>query len=373
MKTGLSLTELATEIERRANAKRDMVVSTENLRMEVADQPAHAEAGVTGNALVVANRETYGANTVAHRQIAEYADIPAKYYDRMRMEAPRLLADNVNTWFAKKPAPRMVRTLDGTARAFLSDRYRPLENEELAEAVLPALLDLDVEIMSAQITETRLYIKAVHRSIRKDMPVEAKGAGWGDGSHHIFRTQSPGIVISNSEVGYGALSVETSVFDRVCTNLAIFSQHSMKKYHTGAKQGLLTDDIMHLLSDETRRLTDKAVWAQVGDIVRGAFDEAKFNARVDEIAGLQDVKLEGDPVKVVELAARRFGLNQGEQTSILRHLIEGAALTGYGLYNAVTRTGQDQDDYDRATTFEKLGGKLLDLAKEDWRELAKAA
>jgi hypothetical protein len=34
MKTGLTLVELATEVERRANAKKDYVVSTENLRME---------------------------------------------------------------------------------------------------------------------------------------------------------------------------------------------------------------------------------------------------------------------------------------------------------------------------------------------------
>ena len=32
-------------------------------------------------------------------------------------------------------------------RAFLSDRYRPLDNDELAEVVFPALSELDVEIL----------------------------------------------------------------------------------------------------------------------------------------------------------------------------------------------------------------------------------
>lgn len=371
MKTGLTLTQLAQEIERQAATKKDYVVGTDNIEMAVPNQFPGQPEPTPG--LVLAGRENIGINDLAHGQIATHADIPAKYYERMRREAPALLATNVNQWFRQQPAKRLVRTLDGNARAFLSDRYRPLENVELAEAVLPALLDLDVEIMSAQVTETRLYIKAVHRAIRKDMPVAAKNAGWGDGSHHIFRTQSPGIVISNSEVGCGALSVETSVFDHVCTNLAVFSQHSMRKYHTGAKHGLLTDDVMHLLSDETRRLTDQAVWAQVGDIVRGAFDEAKFAARVDEIAGLAECKIEGDPLKAVEFTARRFGINQTEQTSVLRHLIEGGDLSAYGVYNAVTRTAQDMESYDRATEFEKIGGRLIDLAKDDWREIAKAA
>ena len=34
---------------------------------------------------------------------------------------------------------RLVRTLDSNARAFLSDRYRPLDHDEILERVLPAL------------------------------------------------------------------------------------------------------------------------------------------------------------------------------------------------------------------------------------------
>ncbi len=361
MKTGLNLVELATEIERRANAKKDYVVDTKNIRM---DAPAEG-----GNALVLAERETVAINDVAHRQIGEYADIPAKYYDRMRAEAPGLLAMNVNNWLKAAPAKRLVRTLDQTNRAFLSDRYRPLENEDLAQAVLPPLLEMGVEVMSAQITDKRFYIKVVDKNVVRDLPFKL-----GEG-HHITRKQCPALVISNSEVGYGALSINAAVMDQWCTNLAVFSQHSMKKYHVGGNLvgGEFTDNMMHLLSDETRRLTDKALWAQVGDVVRGAFDEAVFNARVDEIEGLQECKIEGDPLKVVELTARKFGFTQGEQTSILRHLIEGADLSAYGVYNAVTRTAEDLADYDRASDFEKIGGKLIDLPKADWRELAKAA
>jgi len=369
MKAGLNLVQLATEIERRANAKKDYVVATDAIRMEVAEGDAYEKAGIKGNALVLADRETIGINDVAHRQIGDFADIPAKYYDRMKAEAPRLLADNVNTWMGRQPGKRLVRTLDGANRAFLSDRYRPLENEELAQAVLPPLLDMGVEVVSSQITDKKFYLKVADRKVVRDL-----GFQFGVGNHNITRTQCAALVISNSEVGFGALSINAAVWDHWCDNLAVFSQHSMKKYHVGGNLlGDGADNLMHLLSDETRKLTDKALWAQVGDVVRGAFDEAVFNSRVDEIMGLQECKLEGDPIKVVELTAKKFGITQGEQTSILRHLIEGGDLSAYGVYNAVTRASTDLGDYDRASEFEKIGGKLIDLSKSEWKELAKAA
>lgn len=40
--------------------------------------------------------------------------------------------------------------------------------------------------------------------------------------------------------------------------------------------------------------------------------------------------------------------------------------------NAITRTAEDLDDYDRATEFERAGGKVVELAKSDWREIAEA-
>ena len=76
----------------------------------------------------------------AHGQIADRVGIPKRYYDQMKAEAPALLADNVNHWFQETPERRMIGTLDGQARAFLSDRYRRIDNEQIADAVLPVLV-----------------------------------------------------------------------------------------------------------------------------------------------------------------------------------------------------------------------------------------
>lgn len=362
MKQGRSLTELAQEIERRANAKADYLVDT-----NVAELAVYGEQGETEtNVRLAFGNVAYDVNRIAHDQIAAHTGIPTAYYRKMLEEAPHLLANNVGEWFRKYPATRMVRTLDGCSRAFLSDRYRPLENEELAEAVLPVLADQGVEIMSCEITDRRLYIKAVDTSIRKDMPLNGK---WGR-DHHIFDTQSPAIIISNSEVGHGSLSVEGGIFTKVCTNLAIFGQRSMKKYHIGGKHDI--DGIYHLLSDETRKVTDAAVWRQVQDVVKAALDQAKFDALIEEIAGTTEVEIKGDPVKAIERVQKKLRWTDDQRGSVLEHLVKGGDLSQYGLASAVTRSAQDFADYDDATDFERLGGKIIELGRKDFMELVAA-
>ncbi len=367
MKSGLSLVELAQEIERQASAKKDFLASPDAMSLEVVDDKAvQLRLGTNGDA------QRFDVNAVAHGQLAQYTGVPKAYYDKMKAEAPELLAENVNTWLGKNAGgkKRQVRVLDNRVRAVLSDGYRQLENEDLANVVLPILLDLKLEIMSAQITPTRLYIKAVDERIKKDVPT---GRKIGDGSHVFFDTVSPAIIVSNSEVGHGHLSVETGIFTKVCTNLATISASGMKRRHVGARSALTEgEEIAHLLSDETKRATDKAVWLQVQDVVKGAFNEVRFGEITDRMKGLTETRLD-DPVKVIEVARKKFDVTEGEGKSILKRLIEGGDLTAYGFMNAVTRTAEDLEDYDRASDFEKLGGKLIELPRHEWQELAKAA
>lgn len=83
------------------------------------------------------------------------------------------------------------------------------------------------------------------------------------------------------------------------------------------------------------------------------------------------IPLLGDPVKIVEVLAQRFTLNDSERSGVLRHLISQGDLSGYGLVNAVTHYSQEVEDYDRATDFEVLGGKLIELPDGEWRELSR--
>lgn len=74
-----------------------------------------------------------------------------------------MLAYNANTWFKQESSQRMLRTLDGSARTYLSNRYRRIDNIDIAGVTLPILGGLpDIRFESCQITESRMYIKAVN-------------------------------------------------------------------------------------------------------------------------------------------------------------------------------------------------------------------
>lgn len=169
----------------------------------------------------------------------------------------------------------------------------------------------------------------------------------------------------------GALNVELGTLTKMCTNLA-FVMKAVRKTHLGAKHEI-AEGLTHLLSDQTRKLTDAALWGQVKDVLRASFNEEEFATLTNRISGMAEQKITGDPVKVVELSAKRFDIRETEKTSVLKHLIEGGDLSRYGLFNAITRTAEDLDSYDRASDFEKLGGKVVELPQNEWKVLAEAA
>ncbi len=366
MKSGLSLVQLAKELERRANAKADFVAPVSKLEVAV---------GREGKPIVrmqtQGKPQAFGINTVAHEQFADYAGIPMAYYRRMLESDPSLLAHNINRWLQdKKDERRMVRCLDGNVRAVLSDKFRTLENEDLAEAILPVLQQRDLIIMSCQVTESRLYIKAVDKNIEANVP---SGRRMGDGTHTIFDTVSPAITISNSEVGRGSLMIETGVYTRACTNLALFGA-SLRKFHTGARAEL-SDEVYAMLTDKTRKLTDAAVWSQTRDLVAAAFDEAKFKSLTDKLeeAAADRLPKKTDVVEVIERVGKKLGLVEGERKGVLAALIEDGDLSRYGVHSAITRFSQDVDSYDRATEMERMGAKVIELSKSEWQQLAEAA
>ena len=352
MKQGTSLNALAATLLRQAQVKRDYLVDTRALRFEAG---AGGESKIT---LMAEEPESFLVNDFTHRQIADRLGIPARYYDRMRVENSELLGTNVNSWFATKPEKRLLRTLDHTARAFLSDRYRRLDNMEVAEAVLPIISELpEAEVISCELTQTKMYIKVVNRRLQLDVRP-------GD-------TVQAGFVLSNSEIGAGAVRVEPLLYRLVCSNGLIAADYSQRRYHVGRL--LEAEDNREIFRDETLEADDKAFLLKVQDTVRLAVDQAKFAHLVNRLRETTMQPLSGNPVRAVETLANRHCLTQDETGSVLRHLISAGDLSRFGLINAVTRASQDIPDYDRATEMERLGGQVMALAAGEWNELAAAA
>ena len=357
MKQGKTLIELATEIERQSQTKRDMVADTRKLELvPIFDTTGNRAVMEVKNGSV----ERFPIQPLAHKQIAERTGIPSKYYERMLANEPQLLATNVNTWFLKNPEKRMVRTLDGAMRSFNSDRYQRLDNFEVMSTALPILMNTKgIEVVSAEVTPSRMYIKWVNTSVTGEIK-----------SKRVGDIVQAGGILGNSEVGLGSLFVSPFAHFLACLN-GMKREGGYRRAHLGKQ--IEDSEQVHFLTDETKLAEDHAVLLKVRDFITAATDEASFRGWIDQMQGATTQKIEGDPVSAVEVLSQQFGFAKEEQSSVLRHLIEGADLSRYGLMNAVTRTAADLESYDRASEFEAAGGTILTLPASDWKRIAVAA
>ena len=356
MKSGLSIEEIGTEILRQSQAKADYAVDTRRLQMEAYDTDLVMRV-MDDSAVDLL--EPLDISQIAHRQIGTHLNIPVKYYDKMRSENPGLLAHNVNDWFAKEPAQRMLRTLDGSARAFLSNRYRRIDHLEILQAILPIIGEMpEARFESCEITDSRLYIKAVNPRLQAEV---ARG--------DIVQA---GIMISNSETGQGAVCIQPLVFRLVCLNGMIVNDAKTRRNHVGRANA--SDENFLLYTDKTLRADDRAFLLKVQDTVRVAVDEAKFNLVVDKMREASGAQMNtSDIPAVVKLASKDFGLSESEGDGVMNHLIAEHDYTLYGLANAVTRQSQDVESYDRATELEGIGYDILSMEHTRWQRINQVA
>lgn len=80
MKQGRTLQELAIEIDRQARTKKDFLVDTTAMSVIPHEEGIRFQAeGMSAD---------FGINDIAHSQIGQHLEIPARYYERMRTESP---------------------------------------------------------------------------------------------------------------------------------------------------------------------------------------------------------------------------------------------------------------------------------------------
>lgn len=410
MKTGRTLPELATELCRRADAKRDFLVPAKELRVATNGHSQLYVDNLIGSA--------FALNDVAHGQLAEYAGVPKAFYDRLRGAAdglrvrlagvtrfagvaeesdgtdhaevradPTAPADPadptdplfdvvVNTLLRQKDGERrLIRTLDGTARALLSESFNvDLDNWDVLRMAVAAMEQAGItpeNVLSCEVTDRKLYLKVV--SPKLEARIEPSNLHREHGGHHFLKEPQvvqAGFCLTNSEVGLGSLAIEQTVFKLMCTNLWIL-ETPFRQRHVG--RALEASDDHTVYRSDTRLAEAKTRLLKIRDHVQEALDESRFRTLADTMQQAAEVPLEGRVEAVVEAAGKRFALSQGEKEDVLKHLIEGADLSLWGLSNAVTATAQTAQSYDRASELEAIGGRFFTLPPSELRQLARAA
>ena len=358
MKAGLSIQEMAAEIERQAAAKADYLVNSQKLEMEYLGGTPMLRVVEDG----VDQMEPLAIQETAHRQLGAHLNIPWKYYERMLQDDPGLLSYNVNRWLHRgEPAQRLLRTMDGKARAFLSNRYRCIDNFEIATAVLPIIMEMQgARFESCSLTENYLYLKVVNPKLTGEVRV-------GD-------VVQAGVVISNSETGLGAVNVQPLIYRLACLNGMVVNDSSTRTRRNHVGRANSTDENFALYSQETLDQDGKAFMMKVQDTVKAAVDEARFARVLDTMKESTQARLDTTDIPaVVKLASSNFGLTEAEGKGVLQHFLEDADYTLYGLANAVTRFNQDVEDYDRASKLEAIGYNVMTMPPAMFKQINQAA
>lgn len=348
---GKSLVELAQELQHINNAKEDVIVSPSILHFT-----DDAKLKVNGGSMLLS------PTNWTHQQISNYVDIPKAYYDRMLSNDKGLLKDNVNHWLnEKKPEDRrLLRTVDGTLRGFLSSRYRVIDSYTLMNVIFPILKEKGFEICSCELTEKRLYVKAVLPKVSAEIKV-------GD-------VVQFGVLITNSEVGAGMFRIEPFLLRLVCLNGAV-TDAAIRKYHVGRDQG--TEEMMEVLSDEALNASDEALMLQVRDVLLASSDPTKLFAKQVELmrdAAVTPIK-NFDLIEVVKKATIKVGIHSKFiRENIVAELAngnQGAGMTKWGLVNSFTAAAKLQNvGYDESVDLERAGGQILTLSSNEWNTIA---
>jgi hypothetical protein len=336
-----TLTALAEEVERQNEIKVDYRVPSGGMHMRPNDE-----------SIFINGEGDFAMNANAHSQLANRLSIPKAYYDRMA-EVPSLRSSNVNAWLDESESARTIRTLDGTARAVLSDRFRPFDNYDVLSTMLPTLNEFpDLRVTGKALTETRMYLQIVFPSMEQEVKV-------GDPVQY-------GITLRNSEVGHSSVAIESTIWRLVCSN-GFIGTSLMKKYHVG--RGISDGDDVRVFADETIQADVEAFRLQLRDILRHALSEERFTAELQplrEAAGQMIDK----PKEVVENVTRRYGLTNDESEHAMANLIKGGDLSRWGVANSLTALAHDIDNPDRQYEMERNGHDVITLKPSEWETIA---
>jgi hypothetical protein len=206
-------------------------------------------------------------------------------------------------------------------RAFLSGKYVVYDNSQIAETAHALIEKGDVMVKTFVLEETHLYLKIVSEEIVDD----ASGL-------------KAGVMIGNSEVGLGSVSVEPFIFRKPCTNDLIISQEkSFRHAH-----------IHFTASELTRRMAEG---------IAHAFKEASSALDVFLASRMEPVP---DPVETIKRLALVLKLSQKFTDEVVSHFQAEPEASQFGVINAFTSAAQTLPSLQRIEV-ERYAGTLLHI------------
>ncbi len=362
-----SLTALMQRVNDQHDRAADFLAPTSNLIK------ATSENG-TPQIIMEANKgeptRVFDVNDTAFGQVVTHAGIDTRTGRRLQEYYPEQFDGLLNAIWQKEPCRRMIRThteteTTGTARAFVSDKYKRFDNKDFLETVLQPLMEspAQFQVEQANLSEKRMYIRL------RSLVQTGEGANVGD-------LMANGIGFGNSEVGAGSVLVYQLFWTLACKN-GMQTQNKTRSSHiTSARDA----DDYGLLSDEAKDADNLALKLKLRDLVQAYSSRESFDEVLHKMKRAAADVIEGeftDVTEVVNNLGSVMQLTKKENNDVLNGLLATIGQSGYDdkklsratLINAVTAVSHkaDVDDQD---LWQQRGGKLLDISRNDWNRIA---
>ena len=378
-----SLEDMLHVITEQNKMKQDYIAPTNQLQFRTIESEDRVHGTNHSQIVMEANNgertKILNVNQHCFDQIAQKAEIATPTARRLQQNYPREMDNLINAIWQKENSKRMVRTFEssnqtssynydnhtGTARAFLSDKFKTFDNSDLLESALPTLGESDAcwKIVNFANTDKKLYIRLKSEVIQSD-------AGVGDLMAH-------GIGISNSETGSGSVAVFGINWTLACLNGMQTENVTRKAHITSARDG----DTWNVLTDETKQADNHSLKLQLRDIVSSYASRDAFDENIEKMRRAKEDTVDVPMNESVENLGKVLTLSKKETSSVLEGLLQTIGQSGYEqnqkinratLVNACTAVGNTADP-DNVDFWQRLGGKVLNLGKTDWNRVAMAS
>ena len=378
-----TLEDMLTVIKAQNDMKQDYIAPTNQLQFRTIESDDRVH-GTNHSQIVMEASNGEGTkilnvNQHCFDQIAQKAEIATPTARRLQQNYPREMDNLINAIWQKENSKRMIRTFDnsnslspfnydnhtGTARAFLSDKFKTFDNSDLLESALPTLGESDAswKIVNYANTDKKLYIRLKSEVIQSD-------AGLNDLMAH-------GIGISNSETGSGSVAVFGIAWTLACLNGMQTENVTRKAHITSARDG----DTWNVLTDETKRADNHSLKLQLRDIVSSYASRDAFDENIEKMKKAKEDVVNVPINESVENLGKVLTLSKKETSNVLEGLLQTIGQSGYEqnqkvnratLVNACTAVGNTAEP-DNVDFWQRLGGKVLNLGKTDWNRVAMAS
>ncbi len=246
----------------------------------------------------------------------------------------RLDADKIFRWRTYK---------DGTMRAWLSEKYAPVDNMWYMDEIRKIL-------PSGRLSHWRGDADTIFGNIL--LPDTIIDYGQSDDSDYGGM-----LSIGNCEIGKRRISQMPSLFRSICMNGCIWGQVKGKKVSRVHRGNIVLEDLRLQLQEN--------IEAQLPLLPQG----------IERMLGIRAMGTDGVRMKnIVAAICKESSLSKKESTEVLTQWVnhERDDRNLFGVVNAVTRAGQVFSN-ESWVKFDTLGGELVELGENRWKSVVARA